>query len=190
MWFLSFRIYRFEAVSLRVIVIFHFYCQCTISWNPSEIYKHKTKKERVCLQNQQIFGKLKFLLHLPLSKAGLTFILSRKACDSKEALPLWLPTFFSCIWNFNDQVQLQTSSTLFNIDCYLQRQLNKNSNFNRLAHKIAIISNLNGPVKRKIKWKERTVLHPSTGYDHYSIRAALSVNGINMCNQNNAVEWK
>ena len=100
----------------------------------------------------------------------------------KKHILFWLPTFFSCIWNFNDQVQLQTSSTLFNIDCYLQLQLNKNSNYNRLACKIAN-ANLGSPVKIKIKWKERTVLHASTGYDHYSIRAALSVNVISMCNQ-------
>ena len=67
---------------------------------------------------------------------------------------------------------LQTSSTLFD----------KNIDYNRLAHKIAI-GNLNDPVKRKIERKERKVLHPSTGYDHYSIRAALSVNVISMCNQ-------
>ena len=36
------------------------------------------------------------------------------------------------------------------IDWYLQLQLNKKSNYNRLARKIAV-ANLGGPVKRRIK---------------------------------------
>ena len=35
------------------------------------------------------------------------------------------------------------------IDWYLQLQLNKNCNYNRLARKI-VIANLGGPVKRRI----------------------------------------
>ena len=51
----------------------------------------------------------------------------------------------------------------------LQLYLTKNSNYNRLARKI-VIANLGGPVKRRIKWKERkeNILSYNNSYFYHS----------------------